>query len=150
CCDRLQRDEAHADALARLVADSGLPVMMAVCARFTSAAQTLRALLARRAARVRLVACTVTTPASRRRTREAHVPPGGCGSLALLDWCTSLVDGVPSHVLAAGLPDGALDTLVLRYDDGRAIQINRYRGPGTGRSVRVKVITDAGTATGRL
>jgi len=152
CCDALERDDAHADAIYRQVRDSSVPVMMALTYRFTPAALALQELLANRAADVRLLLCS-TGLSLPRRPRRAHANrPGSLPcSLAVLDWCTSVLPGTPSHVLAAGLPDNSLSTLLLRYGDGRTMQINRYRVSGPVHLAReLRVMTDCGTALVRL
>jgi predicted dehydrogenase len=60
------------------------------------------------------------------------------------------VDGAPAQVLAAGLADGGLGTLLLAYGDGRAIQLNRYAALGPARGCRLDVFTDRGSAVVRL
>jgi predicted dehydrogenase len=142
CADSLERDDAHADALCRQVRDARLPVMMALAHRYTPAAMQVQEILDQRGARPRLVICAVTQPPG----RPAGLSPG---AVALLDWCATLLQGTPTHVLAAGLANGELTTHVLRYEDGRAIQINHYGAPGLRRSVSLRVITDRGTAVVR-
>ena len=140
-CDTLERDNAQADAVYQRITSSGVPVMMALPDRFTPIAQTLRELLGKRDAEVRLLvysACSVR-------------PGSGPCSLALLDWCTSLVPGTPSHVLAAGVPDKSVTTLLLRYAEGRALQINHYGAASAARLAQeLQVVTDRGTARVRF
>jgi predicted dehydrogenase len=150
CGDALERDEEKADALYEQVQQSGLPVMMALAPRYTPAAMKLRELLQQRGARADLVLCSVATRATPRQA--AANPPGDPlpFSLALLDWCTSFCPEAPSQVLAAGLPDGRLTTLLLRYRDGRAVQLNAYQGPSAPRATQLHLLTDRGTALARL
>ena len=149
CCDSLARDDKHADALYRRVQRSGLPVMMALSARCAPAAALLEEVLGKHAARSRIVVCSVFTSFDGRK--RAKDPNLGLGPdwLGLLDWCMSLLTGAPSRILATGLPDGSLDTVLLGYQDGRAVQLNWYRRPGAARTCRLQVLTDQGTAVAR-
>jgi predicted dehydrogenase len=144
CCDTLERDEAHADRLSRLAQASRVPILLGLTSRLHPAARTLKDLLSTRQAQVRLVRCSTAIPVA--GPRQA-VP---C-SLALLDWCTSLIEGTPSHVFGAALADEAISTLLLRYANGKAVQITRYQATGPKRRTReLQVITDRGTALVRL
>jgi predicted dehydrogenase len=140
-CDALEVDEDHADTVYQRITSSGVPVMIALPDRLTPAALTLQELLAKREAEARLVVYSFSA---------ARLGPWPC-SLALLDWCTSLLEGAPSHVLAAGMPDQSVSTLLLRYPDGKALQINRYRAAGRAEVFReLQVFTDRGSVRVRL
>jgi predicted dehydrogenase len=147
CCDGLEWDDAHADALYGRVQASGLPVMMALSPRVAPAAVQLREILDRCAAQAQLVVCSIVTSWSGgRASKGAGAANSGRGSLPLLDLCASLLPGTPRRILAAGLTSGELGTLLLAYADGRALQLNRYRLPGAARACRLDVLTDRGTA----
>jgi predicted dehydrogenase len=152
CCDQLERDDGHADELHQQVQARGSVVMMAWPHLFTPAAATLRDLLDKRGARPQHVVCSVFVPvAERRRRKEANDPARlGPVSLALLSWCTSLLAGQPACLLATALPDGALRTLLLSYNDGQTMLINHHAAAGPARGIRLQVITDRGTIAVRL
>jgi len=152
CSDALERDDAHADRVYRQVRDSGVLVSMALPFRSTPAALTLQELLGKRGAEVRLVQCSTAHAFPRRQSAGQAGPAMALPcSLALLDWCTSFLAGTPSHILAAGLPGNSLSTLLLRYGDGRAVQITRHQAPAPMRVLRrLQVITDRGSALVRL
>jgi predicted dehydrogenase len=152
CCDTLERDDANADALYRWVQGSALPVMMVLPLRYTPAVAKLQELLEERAARPRLVVCSMTTSCDKRPSNQEPDRAAGLwpGLLTRLDWCASLLPGAPTRILAAGLPGGGLVSVLMDYGDGRAVQLNRSCAPGLAPACRVDVLTDRGTAVVRL
>jgi predicted dehydrogenase len=147
CCDSLERDEGHADRLCRLAEENRVLVLMGLPSRFQPAALALQELLNQRQAQVRLVLCTTAYAPEQPRPAAGFFP----ASLALLDWCTSLVEGAPVQILVSSLAGETLSTLLLRYADGQGVQICRYQVAGPQRPRReLQVITDRGTALVRL
>jgi predicted dehydrogenase len=147
CCDQLERDEIHADRLCRLAEEKRVLVLMGLTSRFHPAALALKEMLDMRRAQVRLVLCSTAYSPGQRHPGAGFYP----GSLALLDWCASLVDGIPVQLLGTSLAGETLSILLLRYNEGKGVQISRYQGTGPQRFTReMHVITDRGTAVVRL
>src|SRR3989442_4063408 len=117
CCDMLERDDAHADVIYQRVEESKLPVLLALTPRFMPASSFLRELIAGQFGPPRLLHCDLVEPWRRTRPPGQGVQPGGPGTpaSALLDWCSSLMEGQPESVLAARLGQGEMQSLFLRF-----------------------------------
>src|SRR5262249_17480970 len=185
CAADLDLDDAHADALYQQVQAARLPVLMAMTPRLAPALARLRELLDTRLGPARLVLCeSVAAPPAlgTDRAQGAGLALGadqalGAGLLtpphrgqpsetALLDCCSALLPGDPVSVLATGWEDDALTTLLLEFEEHRAIQIMCYQdpsfnvrrrasstrrgeddsaGPGSRSKVRVRVVAERGS-----
>jgi predicted dehydrogenase len=190
CAAGLDLDDAHADALYQQVQAARLPVLMAMTPRMAPALERLRKLLDTRLGPARLVLCesAASPPApgagaalDAGQTLGAGsalgagllTPPhrGQPSETALLDCCSALLPGDPVSVLATGREDDSLTTLLLEFEEHRAIQMMRYpdsslnlhrrassnkwgedesAGPGSRSKVRLRVVAERGTASAEL
>jgi predicted dehydrogenase len=146
CAAPLEADDAHADALLRCVRDDALPVMVELPPRVAPVTARLRELLDGPLGPARAVVCHAPLPAC-----AGHGPGallGGRGT-TLLDWCAGFLQGQPVSVSVSGTGDGALASLFLEYDGGRALQVVGRRMAGVRPGLRLEVLATHGMATVR-
>lgn len=138
-CGALPAD-AEVAGLLQPVRDCRLPVVVEMLPRVTAAAERLHELLANQLGPARLVLC------------ESHgpTPPHDAGAAALVDWCTSLLAGVPAGVRADRVDAAGFASVLFDYADGRAVRLTRYAVPTPERTVRVEVVAEGGTAVAVL
>ncbi len=134
CLPGLEDDPEDADALARLVHDARLPVLMAAPEAFSPAALQLAEWQRERLGPTRLLLCEV-----------ARSGPGSPGS-GLLAWLMSLLNAPPAAVTAAGSDAAGLTTLTLEAADGRALQLTRWHAPGARGGLRLHLVGEQGRA----
>jgi predicted dehydrogenase len=140
CCGGLDHDPAYADRLYKMVRDRQLPVMLAMNPRAAPAFGRLHELLGANLGPARVILCEAIEPENR-----------GCADpVALLDCCAALVGGEPVAVLAGSGNDGALASLGVEFEGGRAVQLCRCRVPGGRAGLRLRVIAEGGTATAQF
>ena len=152
CCDTLECDDAHADAIHQRIQESKLPVMLAMTPRLAPATIQLRELLAVQLGPPRILLCDCTRPL------HGAQPPGqnlACSLLgnpgsAVLDWCAWFLTGEPRSVRAAILGQGHLHSLLLEFSEDRGLQITCRRGPGLRAGMRLHVVAAKGSASGEL
>ena len=142
CCDMLARDNAYADLIYERLKECKLPVLMAMTPRFMPASSFLRELVDGQLGPPRMLLCDYTEPWRRRRPPHPAPPAGELDILgsALLDWCSSLMEGQPTSVQAVRAGSGEMHSLFLRFAEDRAIQFTCRRGPGLRRGMRLQVI----------
>jgi predicted dehydrogenase len=139
CGADLEQDEL-ADTVRGRVRDTRLPVLTELAPRQTPALVRLRHLLDTHLGPARLVLCEAIDP-----------PDGGeCGTAALLDACSVLLEGEPTAVESHGLPGDRFASLFLRFADDRAVQLTRRTATHSPPRVRFQVVAERGSATAVL
>jgi predicted dehydrogenase len=139
CCAEPEQDE-QADAVCRRVRDSRLPVLAELAPRQAPALVRLRHVLETHLGPARLVLC------------EAVDPPGWreAGTAALLDACSTLLEGEPVTAESHALPDDSFVSLFLEFAGSRAVQLTRRTVPHAPPQVRFQVVAERGSATATL
>jgi predicted dehydrogenase len=148
CCAPLARDEAHAEVICQRIEESRVPVVFVAPPHFMPASSSLRELLATDLGPPRLLVCDYVQPWRRTLPAAANRRDGAPDAFtaALLEWCSSLIEGLPERVVAADLGKGELQTLFLRYADERGIQLTCRPGLGLRGGVRLQVSAAHGVA----
>jgi predicted dehydrogenase len=134
CLPTLEDDAGNADALARRVQETGVPVMMAATAGFGPAALRLAEFQRERLGPTRLLLCE---SASRR--------PGDLDS-GTLAWLLSLLAAAPAAVTGTGAEAAGLASLTLEAGGGRALHLTRWHAPGARTGLRLRLVGDRGQA----
>jgi predicted dehydrogenase len=149
CAGSLAADEERADALLQQVQESRVPVIMEMLPRFASVTDRLCERLQTTLGPPRWVTCTLLegddAPKAPNEVNPIRELLGSAG-IPLLDWCAKLLDGEPRSVLATKVGRASFGTVFLELDQDRAIAVSRQRSPGSGRSLRLVVGAEQGTA----
>jgi predicted dehydrogenase len=146
CCGRLDLDAAHADRLYELVQAAGLPVMLEMPARAAAVLGRLRELLATQLGACQVLLCEASEPAG----PAGQAAPRFGSVAALLDCASVLLPGEPISALAIGAESAAYSGLVLEFDQGRFLQVGRWRGATPRAGLRLQAIAERGIATAHL
>jgi predicted dehydrogenase len=152
CGVSLECDDAAADALVSLVHDRQLSVMAEMRPRFAPAVVRLREVLATELGPPRLVVCECRSAAAAAWCGAGGLdtPLLGPGGIALVDCCTSLLDGDPVAVRADRVAGAGVGSVLFDYGGDRAGHLFHCHAPGLRSSVRVRIVTDSGEARAQL
>jgi predicted dehydrogenase len=147
CAAALELDDAHADRLHQQVQDSRLPVLMELAPRLAPATARLRELLDQQLGPPRLLVCDLVLPRHRPRQTRASRPafPLGDVRLAVVDWCTSLVNARPVSLRAEHSDAPAYAHLHLEYAEGPVVSIRARRTHKERGSLRLAVEAERGS-----
>lgn len=144
CAASLACEGDRADALVRQVRDSQLPVMMALAPRLAPATVRLRELLSTSLGSPRVLLCDAVYP------MKLKTPAPSFGTLALIDWCVTVMGRLPVSIQACPVGVTATASLMLEFGDGRAAQIVRRLAPAGCGALRLQVCAERGTALAEL
>jgi predicted dehydrogenase len=147
CAAGFDPQDDTTDGALRQAQECQAPVMMGTSLELLPAAVRLRELLNGPLGPPRLVLCDWAQAKRRpRRSSQATPRPGISG--AVLDWCITLMGGRPTTVQVMDSTAADLASIMLEFEDGRAVHIVQRSGPGS--AARIQVVAQRGRAEVRL